>query len=106
GAWRKLAGATLPTWLAAVYLGLLPMALSTVLWGYAVARLPLTISTSLLYLVPAFAVLISFIWLGEVPVPFEILGGLVVIVGVATVGRGDQLWARVKRPGRSWSGRA
>ncbi len=109
GAWPKLASATLPTWLAAVYLGLLPMALSTVLWGYAVARLPLTISTSLLYLVPAVAVLISFIWLGEVPVPEEILGGLVVIVGVATIGRSDQLrpnWARFRKPGSSSPGKS
>ena len=52
GAWSKLTSATPPTWLAAIYLGLVPDALCTVLWGYAVARLPLTTSTSLLYLVP------------------------------------------------------
>jgi drug/metabolite transporter (DMT)-like permease len=102
GAWSILAKAAPTTWLAAVYLGLLPMALGTVLWGYAVARLPVTISTSLLYLVPAVAVLIAFIWLGEVPLPNEILGGLVVIVGVATIGRGERFWASLKRFKRSF----
>jgi hypothetical protein len=46
----------------------------------------LVTSTSLLYLVPAFAVLIGFVWLGEVPLLGELLGGLVVIAGVVLVG--------------------
>jgi drug/metabolite transporter (DMT)-like permease len=81
-------------WIAAVYLGLLPSALGFVLWAYAVARMPVAVSTSLLYLVPPVAVLISWAWLGELPVPAELLGGLVVIAGVVTISQAPRLAAR------------
>lgn len=94
--WAALTTATPPAWLAAVYLGLLPSALGFVLWGYAVARLPVAASTSLLYLVPPVAVLIAFVWLGEIPFWTELIGGAVVIVGVVIVSRGDAIRARLR----------
>lgn len=80
-------GAGTGAWIAAVYLGLLPSALGFVLWAYAVARMPVAVATSLLYLVPPVAVLIAWAWLGELPIPAELLGGLVVITGVVVVSR-------------------
>lgn len=85
-------------WAAAVYLGLLPSAAGFVLWAYAVSRMPVAAATSLLYLVPPVAVLIAWVWLGEVPVAQELIGGLIVIAGVAVVAQGNRLRAR---PGRS-----
>jgi drug/metabolite transporter (DMT)-like permease len=70
-----------------------------VLSGYAVANLPMATSTSLLCLVPAFAVLIGFVWLGEVPLVGELLGGVVVIAGVVLVSLGDRILARLRRAG-------
>ncbi len=81
-------------WIAAVYLGLLPSALGFVLWAYAVARMPVAVSTSLLYLVPPVAVLIAWLWLGELPIPAELLGGLVVITGVVIVSQAPRAAAR------------
>jgi drug/metabolite transporter (DMT)-like permease len=68
------------------------------MWGYTVARLPVATSTSLLYLVPVVAVVIAYVWLAERPVPAELFGGLVVIVGVATVTLGDRALLRPRRP--------
>ncbi|WP_026555722.1 DMT family transporter [Arthrobacter sp. 35W] len=81
----QLSAAGPGAWAGAVYLGLLPSALGFVLWGYAVARLPMAVSTSLLYLVSPVAVLVAFLWLGELPHPAELLGGLVVVAGVVLV---------------------
>jgi drug/metabolite transporter (DMT)-like permease len=93
-AWNDIITAGLPAWSAAIYLGVLPSAVGFVLWGYAVARLPVLTSTSLLYLVPAVAVLISFVWLGEIPLPVELVGGAIVILGVATISQGDRIFGR------------
>ncbi|WP_348002742.1 DMT family transporter [Pseudolysinimonas sp.] len=89
-----LLGAGLAPWLAAIYLGLLPSAAGFVLWAYAVARMPVAVSTSLLYLVPPVAVLIAWLWLGELPVLPELLGGVVVIIGVVTISQVPRLLAQ------------
>lgn len=86
----------LAPWLAAIYLGLLPSAAGFVLWAYAVARMPVAVSTSLLYLVPPVAVLIAWVWLGELPILSELLGGLVVIAGVITISQVPRILARTK----------
>jgi drug/metabolite transporter (DMT)-like permease len=100
--WQHLSTASASAWASALYLGLIPSALGFVLWGYAVANLPVATSTSLLYLVPAFAVLIAFAWLGESPRATELLGGAVVIAGVVLVGRGGRI--RRRRIGTRRSG--
>jgi drug/metabolite transporter (DMT)-like permease len=68
-----------------VYLGLLPSAAGFVVWGYAVARHTITVATAALYLVPVVALLVAFVWLGEVPSGVELAGGLVSIAGVVMI---------------------
>ncbi|GJF24605.1 DMT family transporter [Streptomyces sp. HO565] len=75
---------------SALYLGLLPSALGFVIWAYAVARLPLATSTAALYLVPPVALVISFVWLGEVPHLVELVGGAVSVAGVILINRRKQ----------------
>jgi drug/metabolite transporter (DMT)-like permease len=89
--WHSLMSANASAWLGAVYLGVLPSAAGFVLWGYAVARLPMATATALLYLVPPVAVFLAWLWLGEVPIFGELIGGGVVIVGVVAVGLGDRI---------------
>lgn len=94
--WHQILTAGTGAWIGAVYLGVLPSAVGFALWGYAVARLPIVTSTSLLYLVPAVAVLISFLWLGELPLPAELIGGAVIVVGVVAISQGDRLLGRLR----------
>src|SRR6516225_5416035 len=83
---------------AAAFLGLAPSALGFVLWGYAMARMPVGRVTTSLYLVPATAIVISLAWLGQVPGPVELIGGAVALAGVMLAGsrpRGRRPRARV-----------
>ncbi|WP_351235573.1 DMT family transporter [Streptomyces sp. NPDC002133] len=84
---RAVADAPAGALISVVYLGLLPSALGFVIWGYAVARLPLSVSTAALYLVPPVALIVSFVWLSEVPRPLEVAGGIVIISGVVLINR-------------------
>ena len=52
---------------SAVFLGLAPSAAGFVLWAYAMARTDVGRVTVSLYLVPAAAIGISLVWLGQVP---------------------------------------
>jgi drug/metabolite transporter (DMT)-like permease len=102
-AWTDLTSASTGAWWAAFYLGVVPSALGFVMWGYTVARVPVATSTSLLYLVPAAAIVIAYVWLGEKPILAELFGGLVVIAGVAAVTLGDRVLSWTRRPGATSS---
>lgn len=65
-----------------IFLGIAPSALGFVLWAYASARMPVAQSTTALYLVPAVAIAIAYVWLGQVPGAIELGGGMVALIGV------------------------
>ena len=67
---------------SAVFLGVAPSAFGFVLWGYAMARMDVGRVTTSLYLVPAAAIVIALVWLGQVPGPVELAGGAVTLAGV------------------------
>ena len=71
--------------LAVVYLGVFPAAVAYVLWSYALSRMPASLLSTFLYLSPVLAMFIAWVWIGEVPAPLTIIGGLVAIVGVVIV---------------------
>jgi drug/metabolite transporter (DMT)-like permease len=67
---------------SAIFLGIAPSAAGFVLWAYAMARMDVGRATLSLYLVPATAIFISLVWLGQVPGPVELAGGAVALSGV------------------------
>lgn len=71
---------------AAVFLSVAPSAAGFVLWAYAMARMDVGRVTTSLYLVPAAAIVISLVWLGQVPGPVELAGGAIALAGVALAG--------------------
>jgi drug/metabolite transporter (DMT)-like permease len=90
---------------SAVFLGVAPSAAGFVLWAYAMARMDVGRVTVSLYLVPAAAILISLAWLGQVPGPAELIGGVIALAGVmlardSRVAAGDEDRGRGQGGGR------
>jgi drug/metabolite transporter (DMT)-like permease len=67
---------------SAIFLGVAPSAAGFAAWAYAMARMDVGRATLSLYLVPAATILISLVWLGQVPGPVELAGGAVALGGV------------------------
>ncbi|HUA43501.1 MAG TPA: EamA family transporter [Streptosporangiaceae bacterium] len=83
---------------AAVYLGVAPSAVGFVLWAYAMSRMTVGQATLSLYLVPAAAIVISLVWLSQIPEPAELSGGVIALAGVVLAstqgGQGPRRWLR------------
>jgi drug/metabolite transporter (DMT)-like permease len=73
-----------------VYLGLFPTAVAFLLWAYALAHTTAGRLAASSYLVPALAVLMSWLALDEVPVPAALLGGTLCLLGVAVTRAGGR----------------
>src|SRR6516225_468164 len=94
---------------SAVFLGVAPPALGFAAWAYAMARMDVGRVTVSLYLVPAAAIGIALVWLGQVPGPAELIGGAIALAGVvlargvaehSRVPAGDQHRGRAQGGGR------
>ncbi|GGM57711.1 membrane protein [Longimycelium tulufanense] len=67
---------------AVLLLGVGASAIAYMTWGYAVAKLDASLASMALYLVPAIAIAVAYVWLGERPGAIELLGGAVIMAGV------------------------
>ncbi len=80
---EELAVAPLDATLGIVYMGLFPTAIAFATWSYALAHTSAGRLSSSSYVVPALAVLMSWLLLGETPIPLALVGGAICLVGVA-----------------------
>jgi drug/metabolite transporter (DMT)-like permease len=64
---KHLPAASAEATLAVIYMGLFPGAIGYISWSYALSRLPAVKAGSFLYLIPAVAIFIAWVWLGEAP---------------------------------------
>jgi drug/metabolite transporter (DMT)-like permease len=80
---HELGHASAGTLLGVLYLGIGPTATAFLLWAFVLSKMnagPLGATT---YVVPPLVVVISWIWLGQVPPALAIPGGLLCLAGVA-----------------------
>jgi drug/metabolite transporter (DMT)-like permease len=83
---------------SAVFLGVAPSAIGFMLWAYAMSRMEVGRATLSLYLVPAAAIVISLVWLSQVPGPIELVGGAIALGGVILASTPGRRPARVPAP--------
>ncbi len=82
--------------LGMVYLGVVPTASAFLTWAYALARSDAGRLGATTYAVPPIAITLGWLFLGEVPVPLAVVGGLVSLVGVGIARRRSLSTAREK----------
>lgn len=82
GLGHEISEAPLDITMTVVYLGLFPTVIPYFALAYITSHSGASEATSSLYLTPAFAFLIAWIWLGEVPPFYAIMGGVITLLGV------------------------
>jgi drug/metabolite transporter (DMT)-like permease len=71
--------------LATVYLGLAPSMIAYATYSVMLSKFPASRASNVLYSVPPLSTLLGFLWLGEVPSLFAIIGGIMALLGVVIV---------------------
>jgi len=82
---RQMAEATPAATWSVLYLGVFPGAVAYALWSYALSRMPASSLSTFLYFQPVNAIVIAWIWLGEIPATLALIGGVISLAGVVVV---------------------
>lgn len=77
--------ATRSSTLAIIFLAIFPGLIGYISWSLAISRLPIPVAGSFLYFIPPGVVLVAWLWIGEVPSPMVLVGGVFILMGVILI---------------------
>lgn len=77
--------ATVEAHLSALYVGIFPACIAYVTWAKALSSGNASAVASMMYLEPAIAITVAWIWLKEWPETLSLIGGIVALVGVVII---------------------
>jgi drug/metabolite transporter (DMT)-like permease len=86
---ESLIAPSLYGWLVLIGLALISHAGGQSLIAFSLAHLPAAFSSVVLLLQPVIAAILAVIVLGELPIVWQIVGGLIVLIGIYTAKRGS-----------------
>ena len=95
GTFETLFTMTRRQWLEMFYMVVIASLIATVTWNYAASRLSSVATGAFLYLVPAIAVAAGTLILGEVVTPSMVVGGALILLGVAVTQYSDAIMTRL-----------
>lgn len=87
GLLQRIPAASTTSFWSVLFLAIFPGALSFLTWSKLLSLMPASRASSFLYLVPVTATLVAWLWLGEIPKLFSLLGGALALAGVVIVNR-------------------
>ncbi|WP_209121341.1 DMT family transporter [Alkalihalobacillus sp. BA299] len=85
GLLTSLQNASVEAHLSALYVGIFPAAIAYVTWAVALSIGKASSVASMMYLEPAIAILVAWIWLQEWPPTLALIGGIIAFSGVLIV---------------------
>ena len=80
--YRDLPGWATEAWLAAVFLGVISTVVAFLIFFWAVRRFGAGLGAMVSYLAPVAALILAFVVLGERPLPIQLVGAFVIVIGV------------------------
>nr|WP_246017811.1 EamA family transporter [Mesobacillus subterraneus] len=83
GLGQEIAAASPGATFSTIYLGLFPTVIAYFAIAYITAESGAAEAANSLYLTPTAAFLIAWMWLGEVPSPLTVIGGVITLIGVS-----------------------
>lgn len=82
---ETIANATMEAHLSAIYVGVFPAAIAYVTWAIALSMGNASSVASMMYLEPAIAIIVAWVWLNEWPSTLSLIGGITALLGVIIV---------------------
>ena len=92
GTVATLGSMTIRHWIEIMFLAVMSTFIAVITWNLSIARLPATTTGAFLYLVPVIAITAGALLLGESVTITRIIGGLLILLGVAFAQFGSRLW--------------